>query len=58
MNDPRKNAPPRTSDLFGEARLNVLYARAEASRQHFMATRAISRPSLFSRLFRSHPHAR
>lgn len=57
MTDPRKNAPPRISDLFGEARLDVLYARAEASRQHFMATRAINRPSLFSRLFRRNPHA-
>lgn len=58
MSDPRKNAPPRTSDLFGEARLNVLYARAEASRQHFMATRCQSRPSFLARLIGGSPNAR
>jgi hypothetical protein len=36
--DPRKNAPPRISDLHGDARRHVLVTRDLASRERFMAT--------------------
>jgi hypothetical protein len=36
--DPRFNAPPRLSDLHGDARRAALVARAEAGRRQFMAS--------------------
>jgi len=50
--DPRKNAPPRISDLSGEALNQALYARAEGGRIAYMRSfeRGLVKRSLFSRV--------